>query len=64
MTPSGVENVTIELAVLKNPYFDPENLFLALLEAVCDLTLTSDMAFHFRRVEGGMWGRILKLAMP
>ena len=44
MTPSGVENVSIELAVLKNPHFDPENMFLALLEAVCDLTLTSDMA--------------------
>ena len=30
MTPSGVENVTIELAVLKNPHFDPENMFLAM----------------------------------
>ena len=34
MTPGGVENVTIELSVLKNPHFDPENMFLALLEVV------------------------------
>ena len=34
MTPGGVENVTIELAVLKNPYFDAENVFLALLEVI------------------------------
>ena len=32
MTPSGVENVTIELAILKNPHLKPEILFLALLE--------------------------------
>ena len=34
MTPGGVENVTIELTVLKNPHFDPENVFLALLEVI------------------------------
>ena len=34
MTPDGVENVTIELAVLKTPHLDPENMFLALLEVI------------------------------
>ena len=34
MTSSGVENITIELAVLKNPHFDPENMFLVLLEVI------------------------------
>ena len=34
MTPVGVENVTIEPAVLKNPHLDPENMFLALLEVI------------------------------
>ena len=34
MNPGGVENVTIELAVLKNPYFDPEIESLALLELI------------------------------
>ena len=34
MTPGGVENVTIELAVLKNPHLDPDNMFLALLEVI------------------------------
>ena len=34
MTPGGVENVTIELAVLKKPHLDAENMFLALLEVI------------------------------
>ena len=34
MTPSGVENVTIKLTVLKNTHFDPKNVFLALLEVI------------------------------
>ena len=34
VTPDGVENVTIELAVLKTPHLDPENMFLALLEVI------------------------------
>ena len=32
MTPFGLENVLIELAILRNPYFDPEFMSLALLE--------------------------------
>ena len=32
MTEVGLENVLIELAVLRNPYFDPEFMSLALLE--------------------------------
>ena len=32
MTQVGVENVLIELAVLRNPYFDPEFMSLALLK--------------------------------
>ena len=34
MTSGGVENDTIELAVLKNPYMDPEIVSLALLEVI------------------------------
>jgi hypothetical protein len=34
MTPGGVENVAIELAVLKKNYFDPEIVSLALLELI------------------------------
>ena len=34
MTSRGVENVTIELTVLKNPYLDPEIVSLALLEVI------------------------------
>jgi hypothetical protein len=34
MTLGGVENVAIELAVLKNPYLDPEVVSLALLEVI------------------------------
>ena len=34
MTPGGVKNVTIELADLKNPHIDPENVFLALQEVI------------------------------
>ena len=34
MIPGGVENVTIELAVLKKPYLDPQNVFLVLLEVI------------------------------
>lgn len=34
MTPGGVENGAIELAVLKNPYMDPEIVCLALLEVI------------------------------
>ena len=40
MTPGGVENVTIELADLKSPYFDPGNLFLAILEVKRELKWT------------------------
>ena len=32
MTQVGLENVFIELAVLRNTYFDPEFMSLALLE--------------------------------
>ena len=32
MTEVGLEIVLIELAVLRNPYFDPEFMSLALLE--------------------------------
>ena len=32
MTQVGLENVSIELAVLKNTYLDPEFMSLALLE--------------------------------
>ena len=32
MTQVGLENILIELAVLRNPYFDPEFMSLALLE--------------------------------
>ena len=32
MTKVGLENVLIELAVLRNPYFDPEFMSLALVE--------------------------------
>ena len=44
MSPSGVENVTIELAVLKTLHLDPENMFLALLEVDLgqDLSYLSD----------------------
>ena len=34
MTPSDVKNVIIELTVLKKTYFDPNNMFLALLEVI------------------------------
>ena len=34
MTSGGVENDTIELAVLKNRYMDPEIVSLALLEVI------------------------------
>ena len=34
MTSGGVENDTIELAVLKNPYMDPEIMSLAFLEVI------------------------------
>ena len=34
MTPGGVEHVTIELAHLKTPHFNPENIIPALLEVI------------------------------
>ena len=34
MTPGGVENVTIEPAVLKNPHLDLDNMFLGLLGVI------------------------------
>ena len=34
MTPGGVENGAIELAVLKNPLYGPEIVSLALLEVI------------------------------
>jgi len=34
MITAGVQNVAIELAVLKNPYFDPEIVSLSLLEVI------------------------------
>ena len=34
MTPVGVENITIKLAVLKNPPNYSENVFLALQEVI------------------------------
>ena len=46
MTPGGVENVTIELSVLKNPHLDPENVFLALLEVI--LFQDSSSSFRFK----------------
>ena len=34
MNSGGVKNIAIELAVLQNPYFDPEIESLALLELI------------------------------
>ena len=41
--PGVVGNVTIELAVLKNPHYDPKNMFLALLEVI----LVQDSSYSF-----------------
>ena len=34
MAPDGVENVALELAVLKKPHFDSENVILTLPEVI------------------------------
>ena len=44
MTPVVVENVDIELTVLRNPYLDPEIVSLALLE----VNLAQDSSYSFR----------------
>ena len=52
MTPGDIENIYIELAVPNNPYFDPEILFLVLLDfilspkyqKITNLTLQYDLA--------------------
>ena len=45
MTPSGIENVTIELAVLKKKkHFDPKTMFLAPQEVI----LVQDSSWSFR----------------
>ena len=46
MTQFGVENVLIELAVLRNPYFDPEFMSLALLELNLPNCLTEMTKIH------------------
>ena len=46
MTKVGLENVFSELAVLRNPYFDPEFMSLALLELNLPNCLAEMAKFH------------------
>ena len=46
MTQVGLENILIELAVLRNPYFDPEFMSLVLLELNLPNCLAEMAKFH------------------